>query len=306
MILTKERSCFVMEIQVEQFLNYLLVEKGLAQNTLYSYKHDLAMYCSYLRKNNVNSFKNTNRTHIIGHLLEQKNMGKATTTISRNLASIRSLYQYLLHDRYIERDPSRNFESPKLDKRLPKILTIEEIDYLLNLPNVGTIVGMRDKAMLELLYATGVRVTELVSLKVDDVNTYMGLIKCLGKGSKERIIPIGSQAVDSIMLYLDKSYPFLKKQCTNGALFINQRGSQMTRQGFWGILKKYTSLMSLDFEITPHTIRHSFATHLLENGADLRSVQEMLGHVDISTTQIYTHLTKAKLREIYKKAHPRA
>ncbi len=295
-----------MEVLVDQFLHYLLVEKGLAQNTLISYEHDLKMYCNFLRRNEINSFNNTNRVHIIGYLLEQKNEGKATTTISRNLASIRSLYQYLLHDRYIDKDPSRNLESPKLDKRLPKILTIKQVDYLLSLPNLGTIVGMRDKAMLELLYATGVRVTELVSLNVEDVNIYMGLIKCLGKGSKERIIPIGSKAKESITLYLDKSYPFLKKQGSNNALFINQRGIQMTRQGFWGILKKYTTIMSLDFVITPHTLRHSFATHLLENGADLRSVQELLGHADISTTQIYTHLTKARLREVYSKAHPRA
>ncbi len=295
-----------MEVLIEQYIHYLLVEKGLSQNTLDSYKHDLTMYCVFLKKNNFNSYKDTKRTQIIGYLTELKDKGKATSTISRNLASIRSFYQYLLRDRYIEKDPSQNLESPKLDKRLPKILSIGQVDFLLDMPNLKTIDGMRDKAMLELLYATGIRVSELVSLNVDDVNTYMGLIKCFGKGSKERIIPIGSQAIQSITIYLDKAHPLLKKQGSNGALFLNQKGRRLTRQGFWRILKKYSTLMSIDFEITPHTLRHSFATHLLENGADLRSVQEMLGHADISTTQIYTHLTKTRLKEVYSKAHPRA
>ncbi|MGD9678055.1 MAG: site-specific tyrosine recombinase XerD [Vulcanibacillus sp.] len=295
-----------MELLIEEFNNYLLVEKGLAKNTLESYENDLLLYCSYLKKCGFSSFKDTSRSQIIEYLLELRDKGKATSTISRNLASIRSFYQFLLRDRYIDKDPSQNLESPKIEKRLPKVLSIVQVEELLEAPNTSTVIGNRDKAMLELLYATGIRVSELVSLDVKDVNMNMGLIKCIGKGSKERIVPLGSLAIKSISQYIDKGLPFLKKNVSGDALFLNNRGKRLTRQGFWRILKKYSALILIDIDITPHTLRHSFATHLLENGADLRSVQEMLGHADISTTQIYTHLSKARLMEVYFKTHPRA
>ena len=295
-----------MELLIEEFNHYLLVEKGLAKNTLESYKNDLLLYCSYLKRGGFNSFKDTSRTQIIEYLLELRDKGKATSTISRNLASIRSFYQFLLRDRYIDKDPSQNLESPKIEKRLPKVLSIVQVGELLEAPNTSTVIGNRDKAMLELLYATGIRVSELVSLDVKDVNMNMGLIKCLGKGSKERIVPLGSVAIKSISQYVNKGLPFLKKSVSGDALFLNNKGKRLTRQGFWRILKKYSALIPIDIDITPHTLRHSFATHLLENGADLRSVQEMLGHADISTTQIYTHLSKARLMEVYSKTHPRA
>lgn len=291
---------------VDQFIDYLLVERGLAENTLDSYRNDLSLYMQYLENNKIGSIQATKRTDIISFLIEQKELGKATATIARNIASIRAFYQYLLRDKYIEIDPSQNLDSPKLEKHLPKVLSLEQVDYLLNLPDTKTLLGIRDKAMFELLYATGIRVSELVSLKVADLNLSMGFVQCFGKNSKERIIPMGSQAIDSLTHYLNEVYPVLQKPHSNNSLFLNRNGRELTRQGFWGILKNYEKKMHLDFSITPHTIRHTFATHLLENGADLRSVQEMLGHVDIATTQIYTHVTKARLREVYSKTHPRA
>lgn len=296
-----------MEKLIEQFIHYLMVEKGLAQNTLESYRRDLLLYSYFLKKNYDGlTISETTRTHIIAYLLELKQKGRATTTISRNLASIRSFYNFLLRDRYIDKDPSQNLESPKIDKRLPKVLSVPQVDQLLQMPDVNTSAGLRDKAMLELLYATGIRVSELVSLNIDDLNLNMGLLKCFGKGSKERIIPLGSLAIKSINNYLEYSRVKLNKKPDENALFLNHHGKRITRQGFWKIIKKYAKIASIEVDITPHTLRHSFATHLLENGADLRSVQEMLGHADISTTQIYTHLTKAKLKEVYSKAHPRA
>lgn len=295
-----------MRALVDQFIDYLLVERGLAENTLDAYRQDLGLYLQYLESNKIVQIQDTKRTDIISFLIELREQGKATSTIARKIASIRAFYQFLLADKYIELDPSQNLDSPKLEKHLPRVLTIEQIDYLLSLPKTDTVLGIRDKAMLELLYATGVRVSELVSLKVEDLNLSMGFVKCLGKGSKERIIPVGGQAVDALKNYLEQAYYTIYKQHSNNSLFLNRHGRELTRQGFWGILKNYEKRMHLDFSITPHTIRHTFATHLLENGADLRSVQEMLGHADIATTQIYTHVTKARLREVYSNTHPRA
>ncbi|MFV9510749.1 site-specific tyrosine recombinase XerD [Tepidibacillus sp. LV47] len=295
-----------MERFIEQFTHYLLVEKGLAQNTIDSYRRDLISYFKFLKKYEIASIEDTNRSHIIAYLLSLKNNGRATTTISRNLASIRAFYQFLVRDRFIEKDPSQNLESPKIDKRLPKVLTVEQVEILLNMPDINTPAGIRDRAMLELLYATGIRVSELVALNVDDLNLTMGFLKCIGKGAKERIVPLGSMAIKSIKSYLDSARGKLLKRTVEEALFVNHHGKRLTRQGFWKIIKKYAKMASIETQITPHTLRHSFATHLLENGADLRSVQEMLGHADISTTQIYTHITRSKLKEVYSKAHPRA
>lgn len=298
---------FGMEKRIEEFIHYLMVEKGLAQNTLESYHRDLQSYHTFLKQFYQHvPIEKTNRAHIMSYLIDLKNKGRATSTISRNLASIRSFYQFLMRDHFIQKDPSQNLESPKIDKRLPKVLTVKQVEQLLQMPNISTLTGVRDKAMLELLYATGIRVSELVSLNIEDLNLNMGFVKCFGKGSKERIVPIGSLAIESIQHYVDRSRKMLQKKPTENALFLNHHGKRLSRQGFWKIIKKYAKLASIEVEITPHTLRHSFATHLLENGADLRSVQEMLGHADISTTQIYTHLTKSRLKEVYSKAHPRA
>lgn len=295
-----------MESYVNQFINYLAEERGLAQNTLESYGRDLRQFQTYLESSNKEFLKDSNRTTILAYLTNLQAKGRAVSTISRNLAAIKSFYQYLVRERYLEKDPAVNLESPKLEKKLPKILTIGEVEELLKQPNNTLPAGMRDKAMLELLYATGIRVSELISLNISDVNLDMGYIKCYGKGAKERIVPLGSIAAKCVQEYINKGRSKLVRTYDEAALFVNHHGNRLTRQGFWKIIKKYAQEANITKEITPHTLRHSFATHLLENGADLRSVQEMLGHADISTTQIYTHVTKNHLKEVYDKTHPRA
>jgi len=295
-----------MEGYVNEFINYLAVERGLAQNTLESYGRDLRQFHMYLQNSKMEILKDSNRNTILGYLNNLQSKGRAVSTISRNLAAIKSFYQYLVRERYLDKDPAANLESPKLEKKLPKILSIAEVEELLKQPNIVLPTGLRDKAMLELLYATGIRVSELISLNISDVNLDMGYIKCYGKGSKERIVPLGSIAAKCVQDYISKGRPKLVRTYEEAALFVNHHGNRLTRQGFWKIIKKYAQEANITKEITPHTLRHSFATHLLENGADLRSVQEMLGHADISTTQIYTHVTKNRLKEVYDKTHPRA
>jgi len=295
-----------MDGYVNEFINYLSVERGLAQNTLESYGRDLRQFEAYMNSTHKDLIKDSNRATILEYLNTLQSKGRAVSTISRNLAAIKSFYQYLVREKYIDKDPAANVESPKLEKKLPKILTISEVEELLKQPNVSTPNGIRDKAMLELLYATGIRVSELISLNISDVNLDMGYVKCFGKGSKERIVPLGSIAAKCVQEYLNKGRPKLVRTYDEPALFVNHHGNRLTRQGFWKIIKKYAQEANINKPITPHTLRHSFATHLLENGADLRSVQEMLGHADISTTQIYTHITKSHLKEVYDKTHPRA
>ncbi|KYZ77500.1 recombinase XerD [Anaerosporomusa subterranea] len=295
-----------MESFVSEFINYLAVERGLAQNTLESYGRDLRQFQAYLQESKIDFMKDLNRSTILTYLNNLQTNGKAVSTISRNLAAIKSFYQYLVRERYLEKDPAAHLESPKLEKKLPKVLSVHEVEELLKQPNALLPAGLRDKAMLELLYATGIRVSELISLNISDVNLDMGYIKCYGKGSKERIVPLGSIAAKCVQDYLGKGRTKLVRTYEEAALFINHHGNRLTRQGFWKIIKKYAQEACIVKEITPHTLRHSFATHLLENGADLRSVQEMLGHADISTTQIYTHVTRNHLKEVYDKTHPRA
>lgn len=295
-----------MDGYVNEFINYLAVERGLAQNTLESYGRDLRQFQSYLHSSQIDIVKDSSRNTILSYLNSLQNKGRAVSTISRNLAAIKSFYQYLVRERYLEKDPAANLESPKLEKKLPKILSIAEVEELLRQPNTYTPTGLRDKAMLELLYATGIRVSELISLNISDINLDMGYIKCYGKGAKERIVPLGSIAAKCVQDYVNKGRPKLVRTYEEPALFVNHHGNRLTRQGFWKIIKRYAREANIMKEITPHTLRHSFATHLLENGADLRSVQEMLGHADISTTQIYTHVTKNHLKEVYDKTHPRA
>jgi integrase/recombinase XerD len=266
----------------------------------------LRQFQTYLQHGQLDFIKDSNRSTILGYLNNLQTKGRAVSTISRNLAAIKSFYQYLVRERYLEKDPAAHLESPKLEKKLPKILTITEVEELLKQPNTFLPTGLRDKAMLELLYATGIRVSELISLNISDINLDMGYIKCYGKGAKERIVPLGSIAAKCVQDYINKGRPKLVRTYEEPALFVNHHGNRLTRQGFWKIIKKYAQEANINKEITPHTLRHSFATHLLENGADLRSVQEMLGHADISTTQIYTHVTKNRLKEVYDKAHPRA
>ncbi len=295
-----------MDSYVSDFINYLAVERGLAQNTLESYGRDLKQFKEYLNCRKKDIIHDSNKDIIMDYLETLQEKGRAVSTISRNLAAIKSFYQYLVRERFLEKDPAIHLESPKLEKKLPRILSISEVEQLLKQPNLQFPNGIRDKAMLELLYATGIRVTELISLNISDVNLEMGYIKCYGKGSKERIVPLGSIAAKCVQEYISKGRNKLVRTYEEPALFVNHHGNRLTRQGFWKIIKKYAHEASIVKEITPHTLRHSFATHLLENGADLRSVQEMLGHADISTTQIYTHITRNHLKEVYNKTHPRA
>jgi integrase/recombinase XerD len=294
-----------MEILVQKFVNFLERDKRLSLNTLQSYRRDVEQYLTYLRGINLHNIANSNKTTVIAYLLYLQKMGRATSTISRNLASIRSFYQYLAKNRIIDNDPTSDLESPKVEKKIPEILSTEEVELLLDQPQCVDLKGYRDKAMLELLYATGIRVTELIQLNIQDVNIEMSFVNC-NKGSRERVIPIGSIALAAVKEYLEKSRPLLIQRNDEEALFVNVNGGRLTRQGFWKIIKQYKNQAKINKDITPHTLRHSFAAHLLENGADLRSIQEMLGHSDISSTQIYAQIAKKKLMEVYQKTHPRA
>lgn len=294
-----------MEKLLEEFLYDLNIDKGLSKNTLESYGRDLKQFFEYLSSSNI-SIYSVNKTSIIAYLMYLQKKGKATSSISRSLAALRSFYQFLNNCRYIEKDPTINLESPKIEKKLPQILSVEEVELLLSQPDTNDPKGNRDRCMLELLYATGIRVSELVALTIDDINLNMGFIKCSGKGMKDRVIPVGSMALKALSEYIYKYRIMLLRDQNEKSLFVNFHGNQMTRQGFWKIIKQYTRAAGINKEITPHTLRHCFAAHLIENGADLKSVQEMLGHSDISTTQIYTQLTKNRIKEVYKKAHPRA
>lgn len=292
---------------LQDFLNYLVVERGLARNTIESYGRDLRQYLSYLeeRKQGL-ALQNTTQATVVGYLLFLQARGRATATLSRSLAAIKAFYHFLAAERLIERDPTVNLDAPRQERRLPRVLSVQEVNRLLERPDLKTPGGIRDRAMLEVLYATGLRVSELVSLRIEDINLDEGYLRCYGKGSKERIVPLGNVAVKYLTFYLNHARKFLAAAPGESILFLNHHGRRLTRQGFWKIIKKYAVHLELDRAITPHTLRHSFATHLLENGADLRSVQEMLGHADISTTQVYTQLTKGKLKEVYDRTHPRA
>jgi integrase/recombinase XerD len=291
---------------VDEFLYYLVVERGLAENTLASYNSDLQQFLQYLENSKVKSLREVNHGLLVAYLVKLQQEGRSPATISQHLAALKSFYHFLLRERLVDSDPTANLESPRQIKKLPQVLTVDEVERLLSQPRPDTPAGLRDKAMLELLYATGLRVSELVALNVDQVNLEGEFIRCLGKGSRERVVPMGQVACFHVRTYLENGRGKLIKKKMEPALFVNQHGRRLSRQGCWKILKGYARAANLKKEITPHTLRHSFATHLLENGADLRSVQELLGHADIGTTQIYTHLTRKKIREVYDRTHPRA
>lgn len=292
---------------LEDFVHYLQVEKGLSDNTLTSYKRDLNQYILYVEtKAQKNNWDAIDRGDIIGFLYMLKDGGKSAATVARAISSIRSFHQFLSREQLVNQDASIHIETPRKERKLPNILSTKDVEALLTVHG-NTLLTVRNRAMLEVLYATGLRVTELISLKVSDLRLTMGFVRCLGKGSKERIVPLGNLANKAVEDYLQNARgKLVKRRDDENALFVNQHGRPLTRQGFWKILKGIAQEAGINKKISPHTLRHSFATHLLENGADLRSVQEMLGHADISTTQIYTHVTKARLRDIYQSYHPRA
>lgn len=289
---------------VTNFTNFLVNDKKLSDNTLQSYRRDIEQYMAYIDNNNLD-FKGANKTSIITYLMYLQKEGKATSTISRNLASIRSFYQYMVRTNVVEEDPTEGLESPKMEKKLPKVLSVSEVNLLLDQPKCVDLKGYRDKAMLEILYATGIRVSELINLDIADVNVEMGFIKCRN-AHKERVIPVGATACSALSEYLKQARNAMIHTDKETALFVNTNGGRLTRQGFWKIIKQYKNQAKISVDITPHTLRHSFATHLVENGADLRALQEMLGHSDISSTQIYAQLANSKLKEVYQKTHPRA
>lgn len=291
----------------EDFFHYLQIERGLSDNTLKSYRRDLNQYCHYIDKvTQKTDWKTVSRSDIIGFLHMLKDDGKSSATISRVISSTRAFHQFLIREQLVDQDPSLHIETPQKERKLPKILSSGDIETLLAIPQNSPL-NIRNKAMLELLYATGLRVTELITLKVSDLHLTMGFVRCLGKGSKERIVPLGDVAKIALDVYLKEARDILtKRQLDEHMLFVNQHGRPLSRQGFWKILKTVARELGLKSNITPHTLRHSFATHLLENGADLRAVQEMLGHSDISTTQIYTHVTQSRLKDVYQTYHPRA
>ena len=303
--ITREKGvCGMEKVIVENFLDFLQKDKKLSDNTLQSYNRDIKLYCNYLDAHNIDPVK-TSEEELNTYLSSLKENGKAVSTVSRNLASLRSFYQYLYRTKVISEDPTINLESPKIERKLPKVLTSEQVELLLEQPKCVDLKGYRDKAMLELVYATGIRVTELISLNVEDINLESGYIKCVGK-NKERIIPIGSLAINALKEYMDKSRNVMLKDENDQALFVNVNGHRLTRQGFWKIIKQYKTQANIDVDITPHTLRHSFAVHLLENGAELRAIQEMLGHSDISSTQMYAQIGQNRIKDVYMKSHPRA
>lgn len=282
------------------------VERGLSENTINSYGIDLKLFLEYLRENEIPSFKQVNKEVIVNYMQAEKNNNKANSSILRSVSSLRKFFQYLAQEKIIEKDPMLLIDTPKKKQHLPQVLTKEEVEKLLHSPNTGQVLGLRDRAMLELMYATGLRISEIINLKLEDLHLTMGTLQTLGKGHKERIVPVGDEAIKWINRYLEEARPKLLKQKRSNYLFLNFHGNNLTRQGVWKNLKAEVRKAGIQKNITPHTLRHSFATHILENGADLRIVQELLGHVDISTTQIYTHLSNKQLADIYNRAHPRA
>ena len=293
-----------MEKAVDAFIGYLHNVKKTSENTVMSYRRDLNKLCSFLVSRNITAVGTVCEEDLHDFVQELEDKQFKAATISRNIASIKAFYHYLCKEQLVKDDITESLHAPKIEKKLPEIMTVEEAENLLEQPGTDTPKGLRDKAMLELLYATGMRVTELITLKLSDVNQRMGYIVCRD-GNKERMIPYGSQARKALSQYIQKGRNPLLQNYDTDVLFVNCSGQPMSRQGFWKLIKSYARQAGIQTEITPHTLRHSFAAHLVENGADLRSVQEMMGHSDISTTQVYAALTHNHLREVYMKAHPR-
>ena len=293
-----------MEKQITLFLEFLQNDKKLSDNTLQSYKRDIKQYESYVEENNINYLK-VNEESIRKYLEHLNEIGKKSSTVSRNLASIRSFYQFLIRIKELSKDPTENIQSPKVAKRIPSILTSKEVELLLEQPQDVDLKGIRDKAMLEFAYATGMRVTEIISLNIEDVNLEEGYVLCK-YGSKQRNIPLGTLSLKALKQYMEESRPYLIRDESVTALFVNVNGKRLTRQGFWKIVKYYKEQAHISKEITPHVLRHSFATHLLQNGADLKAIQTMLGHSDISSTQVYMQFQDEGLKNVYRKTHPRA
>ena len=290
---------------IADYCRYLTEEKHAQKNTLNSYARDLNQFQTWLMANGITDLKKVKKETVNEYLQYMSGKGKSPATVTRSTASIRSFYNYMLREGRVKTNPAKAVTSQKVERKYPEILTNREVELFLEQPKCVDEKGFRDHAMLELLYATGIRVSELIGLNVEDVNLTVGFIRCTTHG-KERIIPLYTAAVKALREYMEKIRPRIIADENQQALFVNMSGERMSRQGFWKIIKYYQEKAEIDKDITPHTLRHSFAVHLLENGADLRSIQEMLGHADISSTQIYTHVIQKQLKDVYNKAHPRA
>lgn len=293
-----------MEKSIHEFESFLRDQRKLSSNTIVSYKRDLKYFGQYLKNQNIDHYKDAVNVDLLKYVISLKKSGKAAATLSRNIASIRTFYGFLHNKGYIQDNPSLELEAPKAEKKIPAVLTLQEVEKLISKPDTRTSIGKRDKAMIELLYATGIRVSELIAMNLSDVNTTMGYIRC-SSNSKTRVIPLGSMASKAVDAYLNLARSQMISE-DNEALFVNYYGKRMTRQGFWKVVKRYSEEAGINKSITPHTLRHSFALHLVQNGADLRAVQEMLGHSDVTTTQIYLEMSNSKIKDVYEKAHPRA
>ena len=297
-----------MKDPIENFLHFLAVEKGYSEHTISAYRNDLTGLADFAKDKSVSSWADFNRETMLSYMLNLKERGYVATTVARKVAAARSFFSFLVAEGVVKTDPTENMSSPSVGKALPKPIPINQVRLLLEQPaKLSTAESKRDRAMLELLYASGMRISELVALNLGDVNTKDNhFVRCFGKGRKERIIPLYENIARTVQDYIDKDRPALAHGKKDTALFLNARGERLTRQGFWQKLKEYAKSAGLGSKISPHTLRHSFATHMLSGGADLRSVQELLGHANISTTQVYTHLTTDQVRRSYDKSHPRA
>ena len=294
-----------MNTYVKEYTSFMTDIRHKSLNTVESYKRDVTQYISYLDGTGVTDISSTTKTTVLSYLLYLQKEGRASSTVSRTLASLRSYYLFMMQNGVVKSNPTSNLEAPHVEKKIPKILSGEEVELLLEQPKNCDNKGIRDKAMLELLYATGIRVSELINLDVSDVNVPMSFVRCKG-GKKERIIPMGHQAKDALENYINNVRKYMVKDENETALFVNCSGARLSRQGFWKLIKYYQHIAGIETDITPHTLRHSFAAHLLENGADLHSIQEMMGHADISSTQVYSRMKNSKIKDVYAKAHPRA
>lgn len=294
-----------MNTYVKEYTSFMTDIRHKSLNTVESYKRDVTQYISYLDGTGVTDISSTTKTTVLSYLLCLQKEGRASSTVSRTLASLRSYYLFMMQNGVVKSNPTSNLEAPHVEKKIPKILSGEEVELLLEQPKDCDNKGIRDKAMLELLYATGIRVSELINLDVSDVNVPMSFVRCKG-GKKERIIPMGHQAKDALENYINNVRKYMVKDENETALFVNCSGARLSRQGFWKLIKYYQHIAGIETDITPHTLRHSFAAHLLENGADLHSIQEMMGHADISSTQVYSRMINSKIKDVYAKAHPRA
>jgi len=294
-----------MDELTQQYLDYLIIEKGLSDNSLLSYSADLVQYITFLEKNHINDLNNVDTAVIFSWLINLTKKGLSAKSRARHLITIRGLYKFLVNEKKVTKSPVKNVDIPKTGLALPKIMTVREVADLLDAPDIRKPREMRNAAMMEIMYGAGLRVSELILLCLQDINLDANFVRVMGKGSKERIIPIGSPARAITQKWIKEGRPSLLKKISTPYLFIARAGNPMTRQSFWKIIKKYALLANITKNVTPHTLRHSFATHLLEGGADLRSVQTMLGHSDISTTQIYTHISKEYLMKMHQKYHPR-